>query len=281
MKNFFLTMFCLLLGLVSISAQQQNPQGLYKLQRLGYEDGRPDVVADVLQYKFFSDFVPVTILVLNNSPELCAYWVKQDEPHPYLFTGDVPVGNDGRGTRIYGCDANHVAVKWFNNIRSGDEERFPMNQFITEYYDRYNIEPEIQTAINMLQMKKSRTPYRIAGCWKLKSAYDDVTGESVENNAKGDVYKIYGDNKLTILVCHDNSIMGANIFICPVEYKSDEIIKESVNPEGTITWNNDNMFIFNTIGGNGALIKELWERSELPEAFQRLFAPNLPIAPIK
>lgn len=280
MKKVSLILFSLLLSLLSIGAQNKNPQGLYKLQRLAYEDGRPDIVADMLQYKFFSDFVPVTILVMNNSPELCAYWVKQDEPHPYLFTGDVPVGNDGRGTRIFNCDDNHVAVKWFNTIRPGDEERFPMNQFITEYYDRYNIEPEIETAITMLQMKNVATSQRLGGCWKLKGIYNDAIEELNTNNMQGDVYKIYGEKKLTTLVCHGNRIMGSNIFICPVEYKSESVVKEATNPEGVITWKDDNTFIFKTIAGNGKVIEELWERSKLPESFQRLFAPKLPTAPM-
>ena len=80
MKRLTTMLACLAMLIACSSAQNEDPRGLYKLQRLGYENNRPDHVPEMVQYKFFSDYVPVTILVMRNTPVEYIYVLKQDEP---------------------------------------------------------------------------------------------------------------------------------------------------------------------------------------------------------
>ena len=280
MKKFTILLASLVAATASTFAQNEDPKGLYRLQRLGYENGRPDHVPELVQYKFFSDYVPVTILIRKNTPTMYHYFLKQDEPHPYKFTGDIPVGEDGRGTRIYDCDKNHVTVKWYNTIRPGDGAIFPMNEFIREYYDRENFEPQMKRSIEMLQMKYKQPKRRLAGCWHYVGSYGIVDGERVLTNAPYDTYKIFGDNDMVVLTTQGDRIMGSSIFYCPIVYKSETIIKENDSSESVLTWKNDSSFNMKTVTANGTIIEELWKRTELPETFRKLFNPYLPTAPL-
>lgn len=279
-----------LLTAASAFAQGENPHGLYKLQRLGYENGRPDHVPELTQYKYFSDFVPVTIMLMRNTPKEYIYVLKQDEPHPYVFTGDVAVGEDGRGTRIYGTDSNHVTVKWYNTIRPGNGDLFPMNQFITEYYDRNGFERQMQRSIEMLQQKHEQPNHRLAGCWRLVGTYKQVEGERVLTSTAADTYKIYGDKDVTCLFCQGDQIMGATILYRAMEYKPETKDantagfieggstenKEGAATAGVIKWKNDNSFEAITVRPNDTVVEELWKRSTLPESFQKLFGTQKP-----
>lgn len=279
-----------LLTAASAFAQGENPHGLYKLQRLGYENGRPDHVSELTQYKYFSDFVPVTIMLMRNTPKEYLYVLKQDEPHPYVFTGDVAVGEDGRGTRIYDTDSNHVTVKWYNTIRPGNGDLFPMNQFITEYYDRSGFEQQMQRSIEMLQQKHPQPNHRLAGCWRLVGTYKQVEGERVLTSTPVDTYKIYGDKDVTCLICRGGQIMGATIIYRSMEYKPEKKDADTIgfceggsteNDEGAATagvikWKSDNSFEAITMRPNETVAEELWKRSTLPEAFQKLFSTKKP-----
>jgi len=279
-----------LLTAASAFAQGENPHGLYKLQRLGYENGRPDHVPELTQYKYFSDFVPVTIMLMRNTPQEYIYVLKQDEPHPYVYTGDVPVGEDGRGTRIYGTDSNHVTVKWYNTIRPGNGDLFPMNQFITEYYDRNGFEQQMQRSIEMLQQKHKQPNHRLAGCWHLVGNYKQVEGERVLTSAPTDVYKIYGDKDVTCLFCRGDQIMGATILYRSMEYKPEKNDADTAGfseggstgndggaaTAGVIKWKSNDSFEAISMRPDETVVEELWKRAALPEAFQKLFGTQKP-----
>ena len=262
----------------NIFAQTENPRGLYKLQRLGYENGRPDQVPEIEQYKYFSDYVPLTLLIMRDTPEEYAYYLKQDEPTPYNFTGDVPVGEDGRGTRIYDSNSERVTVKWYNNIRANDYGLFPQNEFITEYYEAKDFEPRMRKSIEMLENKNKKPDHRVAGCWRLLGQYETIEGERALTRPQGNIYRIYGETDVVFLFCIGNRIMGANVICRPVEYKSDVQINEGDNVTTIITWRNDNSFILKRANDDGSVTEELWKRTGLPQTFQKLFGTDVPIA---
>lgn len=278
MKRFITLFACLAMIIACSSAQNEDPKGLYKLQRLGYENGRPDHVPEMVQYKYFSDYVPVTIMVMRNTSNEYIYVLKQDEPHPYTFTGDVAVGEDGKGTRIYDTDSNHVTVKWYNTIRPNEPGVFPMNEFIREYYDRTGFEPQMTRSIEMLQMKHKQPNHRLAGCWSLVGNYKEVDGERMLTNAPTDVYKIYGDTDVTCVFCRGDQIMGATILYRPMSYneesKQDEKLVAGVREGGSagvIKWRNEDCFEMISMRPDETISEELWKRATLPESLRKLF----------
>ena len=275
----FATLFAIgLIAAANLFAQGEDPKGLYKLQRLGYENGRPDHVPELVQYKFFSDYVPVTIMVMRNTPNEYIYVLKQDEPHPYTFTGDVAVGEDGKGTRIYDTDSNHVTLKWYNTIRPNEPGVFPMNEFIREYYDRSGFEQQMTRSIEMLQMRHQQPGHRLAGCWSLVGNFKEVDGERMLTSAPTDVYKIYGDTDVTCVFCRGDQIMGATIMYRPMKYneepKQDEALVAGVSEGGSagvIKWRNEDSFEMISMRPDETISEELWKRATLPESLRKLF----------
>ena len=178
MKRLTTLLAVMLMAATGLTAQNVAPRGLFKLQRLGYENGRPDHVPEMVQYKLSTDYVPMTLMVHKNTPQDYVYSMRMDEPHPYSCTGDVPVGENGRGTRIYDGYDDRFTLKWYNNLRPYEGAVFPMNEFITEYYDRKNMEPQMVRSIEMLQMKHEKATHRFAGSWRMVRAHPERPEDS-------------------------------------------------------------------------------------------------------
>ncbi len=277
MKRLTTLLAVMLMAATGLTAQNVAPRGLFKLQRLGYENGRPDLVPEKAQYKLSTDNVPVTLMVQKNTPQDYVYNMRMDEPHPYSCTGDVPVGENGRGTRIYDGYDDRFTLKWYNNLRPYEGAVFPMNEFITEYYDRKNMEPQMVRSIEMLQMKHKKASHRFAGSWRLVGNYGLVDGERILNAPRTHLFKVYGEKDVTFLFCSPQQLTGGTVFYKPLVVKSDNCIKEGDNNECTITWKNDDTFILKFDRGDGTFVEELWKRSGLPKPFQQLFGTDVPV----
>lgn len=277
MKRLTTLLAVVLMAATGLTAQNVAPRGLFKLQRLGYENGRPDHVPEMAQYKLSTDYVPMTLMVRKNTPQDYVYSMRMDEPHPYNCTGDVPVGENGRGTRIYDGYDDRFTLKWYNNLRPNEGAVFPMNEFITEYYDRKNMEPQMVRSIEMLQMKHKKATHRFAGSWRMVGNYGLVDGERILKAPTTHLFKVYGEKDVTFLFCSPQQLTGGTVFYRPLVVKSDNCIKEGDNNECTITWKNDDSFILKFDRGDGTFVEELWKRSGLPKPFQQLFGTDVPV----
>ena len=69
MKRLTTLLAVVLMAATGLTAQNVAPRGLFKLQRLGYENGRPDHVPEMVQYKLSTDYVPMTLMVRKNTPQ--------------------------------------------------------------------------------------------------------------------------------------------------------------------------------------------------------------------
>lgn len=69
MKRLTTLLAVMLMAATGLTAQNVAPRGLFKLQRLDYENGRPDHVPEMAQYKLSTDNVPVTLMVRKNTPQ--------------------------------------------------------------------------------------------------------------------------------------------------------------------------------------------------------------------
>ena len=280
MKRMTTLLACLTIATASTFAQTEAPRGLYKLQRLGYEKGQPDHVPEMEQYKYCSESHPLTLMVYLNTPAEYRYAIRPDEPHPYTYTGDIPVGEDGHGTRIYDSDSTHFTLKWYNTIRPGGKV-FPLNEFITEYYDRKDMMPQMERSVKMLEMKHEQPTHRFAGCWRMVGNYGTVDGERILVRPRTDLYKVYGEQDVTFLFCSLDHFDGGKVVYMPLIVKSDTCIKEGDNGECTITWKDADTFTLKFDRGDGTIVEELWKRSGLNLIFQKIFGTNLPMVEIQ
>ncbi|NLV52538.1 MAG: hypothetical protein GXY64_04670 [Bacteroidales bacterium] len=275
MKKFISIFVCCLIASASMFAQTENPEGLYRLQKMTYENGRPDHTPEFIQYKYLSAY-PITIMVGTATPKEYVYSIRQDEPHPYTYTGDKLVGEDGHGTRIYDSNKDHFTLKWYNTIRPRPENIFPMNEYITEIYDKKNMEPRMTRTIEMLEMKHQAPKNRFAGCWRMIGNVGEVNGLEVLAKPTTNLYKIYGEKDVLLLFQGDESITGSTVYYWPAQFNSDNVILEGKN-KCDIQWRNDKTFVLSFDRGDGIIVKEMWMQTGLPASFQKLFGTNIPI----
>ena len=271
-----LTMVLCLMALTTISAQNVTPKGLYRMTKLSYENGKADHIPEFAQYKFCSDTIPFTVMVSRDVEKELIVQVRQDEPHPYTFTGDVAVGIDGHGTRIFDCEENGFKLKWYNTVRPGSEAIFPMNEFITETYVRDGIPSTIKRMFEMLEMKNLKSKHRFSGSWTLVGAMSEVDGMPVILKQTVSVSKIYGEKEVVMVISPSASIAQAIVYYHPLDVKSEANIIEGKN-DCKIEWKNKDCFILSFNPGDGTTIKELWKRSGLKQPLQTVFETHEPV----
>lgn len=272
MKKTITLIASLLITISSAFAQSENPVGLYRLQRLSYDNGQPDHIPEFVQYKYCSS-TPLTLIVAVASPDDYRFTVRYDEPRPYIYTGKTPVGEDGKGTEIFDSNKNHFSLKWYNNCRYDNKIIFPMNQFITEHYDKNNIEECMSRAIEMLEMKGKPATHRFGGCWKFIGNVGKLDGQEIIVTSTAQMYKIYGQDDVT---CYFVGNGTGTVFYWPLEVKSDNEIIERVH-DCSIQWRSNDAFVLTFLREDGKTVKELWIRSGLPESMQKIFGTNVPV----
>ena len=267
-KGIILGICCLMAATTSF-AQTENPSGLYKLYKLSYDNGQPDHIPKFEQYKLCTDVAPFTIMIETDTKKRYAYAIRTDEPHPYTYTGNTPVGEDGRGTQIFDSDKDKFSLKWYNTVRPGRESIFPMNTFITEHYDRKNINEKLVRSLDMFAMKHKPAKHRFDGCWKMIGNIGTLNGKEVIISGFLQLYKIYSEDAVNIY-------SGSTVNYWPLEVKSDKLIIEGVN-KCNIEWRDKDTFVLSFDRGDGKIAKELWIRSGLPKHVQKIFGTNIPI----
>ena len=89
MKKSIILGICCMIAANTTFAQTEDPKGLYRLQKLSYEDGRPDHIPEFAQYKYCTDVAPFTIMIATDTPKSFEYAIRTDEPHPYTYTGNT------------------------------------------------------------------------------------------------------------------------------------------------------------------------------------------------
>ena len=132
MKARIIVLICVV-GILVCKAQTENPQGLYRLQRFGYDGRHPDREAPFEQYKYCSPIATLTVSVLNRSGSKLNLNMGVNDKEPLLFTGQRARGEDGRGTQVYDSNKDHFTMRWYNS--TNNSTIFPPNEFIDEFYD--------------------------------------------------------------------------------------------------------------------------------------------------
>ncbi len=266
-------LFTLILASSSVFAQKEDPKGLYRLNKLTYENNRPEHTPEFDQYKYCSDNTPVTILINSDTQKEFVFSLRHDEPRAYKYTGDVPTGRDGKGTRIYDSNNKHFALKWFNSVRPNEPEIFPFGEFITENYDKNNISPKMARSISLLEMKDKPAKHKFSGCWGLVGTKGTVAGVEIIQTPSMPMYKIYGEKDMLLTI-------GGTFFYWTLDVKSNtQIIERDHNCK--IEWLNDDAFALSFTDDQGRQLTEVWTRTGLPKATQSIFGTDVKINPTR
>lgn len=269
MKKTIIMAVAALLMAGAAMAQQENPRGLYKLQKFIYDDGK-EQVPQFNQYKYLTDDMSAQIELVENEVVAAFRMVNQDK-HPLNYTGKVPVGEDGQGTQIYDSNKEKFTLRWYNNF-APNAALFPFNAFITEEYSsKKGVSETMKEIIDLMAMKaKVKKTNKFTGVWKRRGMSDRVDGKG-QLFEMPTMYKIYTDTKMLMLEgdLENAPTMAVVGRLWPCTFYTDRLITEGQN-SCMITWINDNTFTLIWISGGYPAV-EIWDKTELPELMQNIF----------
>ena len=269
MKKIILMLTIAIGAMGTAFAQQENPRGLYKLQKFVYDDGSENT-PPFNQYKYCADNITMQIS-LQETENTAAFLMGNNDGKPLNYTGKQPVGDDGRGTQIFDSNKEHFTLRWYNN-RMPNNQLFPYDAFTSEVYSsKTGISAKMKDILRMLSGTiTAKKPNKFTGVWKRRGMSDKVngTGQLFEMRP---MYKIYTDNRMLIMEGEFND--AANIQIAgnlwPYEAFTDRLIKENMN-SCLVTWIDDNSFSLIWIT-EGYPAVEIWDKVDMPEIFKNTF----------
>lgn len=288
MRKFLL--LALSLSSLLATAQNTNPRGLYRLQNFRYDDGTTKAVDFsnmVAQYKYFGDNVTLTIAVMEDTDGkdgMTRFSIRNQDRRVLNYTGDEPVGEDGKGTRVFGSKGN-VIVKWYNkDIRN--HPSFPYQDYTSEVYSsKKNISPNIAKSIDLLKMNVGKRTNPYVGVWRRRgngSVVFSVTDESKVRTQQDEMYRIFTDKDVLMMwrVQDKWESMFAYCELWPYTVPSEDGIVENGHT-CIIKWISEDTFSLTYIDKYGEAEVEFWDRCGLPENFQTLFNTHEPTDQVK
>ncbi|MBO4565134.1 MAG: SUMF1/EgtB/PvdO family nonheme iron enzyme [Bacteroidaceae bacterium] len=151
---------------------EKDPIGLYHLTKVTYDEGTTETVPDFEQYKYCTRSITLT-----TQPEratdgtLTIPFLDNDRTTVFRHTGNVPVGTNGRGIRVYDSDSARFTLKWYNSDRT-ESEIFPRDKFINEHYDaKEGIASDVRITVDILEALSTLSPLTsylspLTGCWQ-------------------------------------------------------------------------------------------------------------------
>ena len=268
MKKIILLLAVLWGTMSTVSAQQENPRGLYKLQKFVY-DNKTEKTPPFNQYKLLSDEFSMQIEHIDQDGTTAFSMINQDK-HPLNYTGNVPVGEDGKGIQIFNSNKEKFTLRWYNNFMP-NSALFPFDTFINEEYSKKGVAETLVGAFDIIKGNvKVKTPNKFTGVWKRRGMSDKVDG-SGQLFEMPTMYKIYTDTKVMQLVGDMDNPNTLQVVgnLTPCTFYTDRLILE-YHSSCLITWINDNTYSLIWIS-DGYPVVEIWDRAELPETLKKVF----------
>ena len=261
----------------TLPSNENDPVGLYRMQLITYEEGG-SVIPDYEQYKYCSKNVTWTLKVNRTDDGMTEVLFYDNDYSVLRYTGSGPVGEDGRGFRIFNSNLEHFTLKWYNRDRYSD--LFPLNTFITEIYDaKKGVNADVRTIADILEsyptLTKANQPKQLTGCWERVGLL--LPGENGTNeltNTPVEKYKLINNTNVVDLFPGTHIAFEHSNFttrLKPLTIKSTTQILEGES-NCQIEWVADNSFIFTYIDtATGNQFAEVYERSVLPKMFELVF----------
>lgn len=285
MKRLFL-LIGVCLASVMANAQNVNPRGLFKWTKVSFDGNHPEVTPEFDQYKYCTDSISVQMVIRRDvtTPKVDFQMsVLQNDSKPFNYTGDVPVGYDGKGSRVFDSDGKSFKFKWYNNILPRDK-MFPYKEFVTEHYSVQNLDPRIVRCFDLCKMKLkgNKNKNRLFGCWYRVGSFSKIDNMDVLIPCPDELYKVYDED----VYFHAYNIGGPYqirmyFILRPVKYKGADTVEE-FGEDCTIKWIDDNTYHLSYKGDNGETVTELWKRSGFPTYVQKkLCGTDLPVFELK
>lgn len=275
MKRKTILSVLLMLGVISASAQTENPRGLYKLQKFFYDDGT-EKPAPFEQYKFCGENAMMTFTVSEDKENgSIRFNMKNLDRTTFNYTGQRPMGSDGKGIQIYDSSKKAFKLRWFND-RFKNHIHFPDSSWVGETYSSTKgISPLVAEAIKALTTKEWVSKNKLVGVWRRRGFTYNTRDISIVIPVP-EFYKIYTEKNVLMMDNIDDIMpeyMEMHCLFQPCQYLSESAILEGKS-NCAIHWVSDSTLTLTWFRGGVPEI-EVWDRCGLPNNLQTLFGTNI------
>lgn len=198
---------------VVLSAQTQNPRGIYKMTTLTGKQG--EIPAPFDQYKICSDSITLTLIVQD-----AAFQIRDTDHSALNYTGSQPKDDNDKNTLVYDSDSNGFKLKWWN--AGIGHPYFTDNSWCIEKYETNKYSETAQLLLDAFTVAPSVSKENLfLGTWRVLGELDEL------NNAKKalpTLHEKYRKSKYlnSFFVFTQNSFIillhGSNGGINPVKY---------------------------------------------------------------
>lgn len=107
---------------IAVSAQTENPRGIYKMTSFTNEAGINRNLLD--QYKICTDSITLMLNVYGSE-----FVIANTDHMVFNYTGEQPDDRNAKASRIYDSDANHFTLKWWSEGGGWLIEKYMANQY--------------------------------------------------------------------------------------------------------------------------------------------------------
>lgn len=280
MTNKWLIVFGLMVFALYVSAQTDNPSGLYRLQKIVYDDGS-EKVPTFEQYKYCSYTASLLVNVYFRSDESTSIVMLNNDEEPHLYTGRHARGVDGRGNQVFDSNADHFTLRWYTGNRSS--MYFPPQSFVNEVYDSHiDVKPDIREIADMLEGNYKHNPKKktpLLGCWRCLGDEKQVGGlgltdwnawDGMDTDEPAVSYMLFDDDHVLYMSFEpDNPRLETRGTLEPYTQKAKRLKTASGNY--TIKWLNDHVIQLTLDEDSVHPKKEVWVRTSLPYQLNRIF----------
>lgn len=266
---------------------EKDPIGLYHLTKVTYDDGTAETVPDFEQYKYCARAITLTSQLEHTDDGVPTLQFVDNDHVPFRHTGNVAVGTNGRGIRIYDSNQQHFTLKWFNSNRA-ESELFPRDKFINELYDaKEGVEPDVRQMMDILEtysnLPTSEEASSLTGVWlrvgiiKMRNGVIEKFFPTLENQK----YKLFDQQQVVDLYVFyfepysytEEVAYKLTTSIRPFRYDSSGQTLTEGKRTTHIDWKASDTFLLPyATEDDGTEYAELYEYSQLPERITNIFA---------
>jgi len=249
-------------------ATNENPSGLYRLEKVGYENGKADKVPTIEQYKYCTNDITFSLNVYSTRGGTSSILMENKDHKTFNYTGLV---QDSKETQIFDSNSDGFTMRWYNANPNGSNT-FPGESYIREYYTTNYMSYGVVNFVDMIKQQYDTNYNKFMGVWKC-----------IAQDGRKIMYKIYSpDYVMLIQTISDEAgkevLAGKVVDIDYVAEDGSKIIEHfgGNGNECDITWIDADNFELIWMS-YGTPESELWFRCGLPQCFQTAFGTNLPI----
>lgn len=154
-------------SLQSLSAQTENPRGIYRMVKLVGNLGEID--APFEQYKICSDSITLTISVMGSQ-----FRIFDNDHQVFNHTGSLPPeGDAGKNLKlVYDSDSTHFSMKWWSDF--AHHLYFPHNDWCIEKYESSGFSETGSIVADALTGKTAASANPLYGTWSIIGELDEL-----------------------------------------------------------------------------------------------------------